>query len=194
MPLINQLHKLLKRNLTPKWQRLDLFSFCLHTETQGILLQPDQDMAHQQELPSPGFSEPFVLNAQGWWKSSVLMPCQMSLLCWVLSVLWPTTSQPALPAMATALLPACNPDWLDWSSFIRGTWWWQDKCHYLRQTGNIACAERFPFVMKWQRSSEMWPAVRSCSPEGCPLLQLSLLSLICIQHMHCTWVFNTCAA
>lgn len=49
------------------------------------------------------------------------------------------------------------------------------------------------FVMKWQRSSELWPAPRSCSPESCPLLQLLLLPLICMQHMHCTQVFNVCA-
>lgn len=48
-------------------------------------------MAQQQHLPPPGFPEPLVLNAQGWWKSTVLMPCQMSLFCWVLSILWPTT-------------------------------------------------------------------------------------------------------
>lgn len=43
-------------------------------------------------------------------------------------------------------------------------------------------------VMKWQRSSELWPAPGSWSPEGCPLLLL--LPLICIQHMHCTQVFK----
>ena len=29
-------------------------------------------------------------------------------------------------------LPACNLDWLDWSLFIWGRWWWQCRCHYLR--------------------------------------------------------------
>lgn len=119
-------------------------------------------MTHQQDLPSPGFPELLVLNAQGWWKSTELMHCQISLLCWVLSILWPTTSQPALPAIATAHLPACNPPWLDWSSFIRGRRrWWQVKCHYLRQAGNTACAERFPWGSRHEVTGIFW--IVTCS-------------------------------
>lgn len=88
-PLIKQLRNRLKGVLLQTGSLQDLFSFWLHTATQGILLLPDQDTACQQDLSPPGSLGPWLVNAQGRWESTAVMLCHPSLLCWVLSVLWP---------------------------------------------------------------------------------------------------------
>lgn len=94
-------------------------------------------------------------------------------------------SQPALPAITTAHLPAWNPDWLDWSSFIWGRWWWQVKCHYLRQTGNTVCAERFP----WGSLHSSWS---DRDLLNCDLLQEAALQRAALSSSFCSCLLFAC--
>lgn len=64
-PLIKQLHNHLKGVLLQTGSVQDLFSFWLHTATEGTLFLPDQDTACQQDLSLLGFLEPLLVNAQG---------------------------------------------------------------------------------------------------------------------------------
>lgn len=89
--------------------------------------------SYQQDLSPPGFLG-MMLNTQGWSESTAAMLYHPSLLHCVLSHLWPIIWHPALLTIDMTSLPACNLDWLDWSLFIWGRWWWECKCHYLRLT------------------------------------------------------------
>lgn len=148
-------------------------------------------MAHRQDLPPPGFPEPWCLMPGLMKKHCVNALPNVTSLLGAQSPDWPPNTLLCQPPPRPTFQPAALTDLTDLYSMRKVMMTSQmplfeagrKHCLYWKISMGISS-----LLMKWQRSSELWPALRSWSPEGCPLLQLLLLPPLCIRRMHCTQI------